>query len=77
MITRPKYAQWMEPFIADDLGNIKKAIKAGDWGQFETLFNESTKNANDYHKAADKPVLQWKLPDHAPPDLDLSPQENG
>ena len=31
MITRPKYAQWMEPFIADDLGNIKKAIKAGDW----------------------------------------------
>ena len=73
MITRPKYAQWMEPFIKDDLGGVKKAIKAGDWDQFEELFNESTKNANDYHKAADKPLLQWRLPEYPPPDLDLSP----
>ncbi len=73
MITRPKYAQWMEPFITDDLGGVKKAIKAGDWAQFEELFNESTKNANDYHKAADKPLLQWRLPEYPPPDLDLSP----
>ena len=72
-ITRPKYAQWMDPFVKDDLGGVKKAIKAGDWAQFETLFNESTKNANDYHKAADKPLLQWRLPEYPPPDLDLSP----
>ena len=73
MITRPKYAEWMEPFIKDDLGSVKAAIKKADWGEFEQIYHEATRNANDYHKAASKPLLQWKLPDYPPPDIDLTP----
>ena len=60
-------SQWMEPFIHDDIGGLKKAIKKQDWVEFEELFNLSVKNANDYHKAADKPLIIWKLPEFPPP----------
>ncbi|MCH8192178.1 MAG: hypothetical protein IIC80_12600 [Chloroflexi bacterium] len=73
MITRPKYAEWMEPFIKDDLGAVKAAIKKQDWAEFEEVYHQAVKNANDYHKAADKPLLQWKLPEYPPPDMDLTP----
>ncbi|MCH8196107.1 MAG: hypothetical protein IIB12_08530 [Chloroflexi bacterium] len=73
MITRPKYAEWMEPFIKDDLGAVKAAIKKQDWAEFEEVYQQAVKNANDYHKAADKPLLQWKLPEYPPPDMDLTP----
>ena len=73
MITRPKYAEWMEPFIKDDLGAVKAAIKKQDWTEFEEAYQQAVKNANDYHKAADKPLLQWKLPEYPPPDMDLTP----
>ena len=73
MITRPKYAEWMEPFIKDDLGAVKAAIKKQDWAEFEEVYHQAVKNANDHHKAADKPLLQWKLPEYPPPDIDLTP----
>ena len=75
MITRPKYAEWMEPFIKDDLGAVKAAIKKQDWAGFDEAYQQAVKNANDYHKAADKPLLQWKLPEYPPPDMDLTPLE--
>ena len=75
MITRPKYTEWMEPFIKDDLGAVKAAIKKADWSQFDEAYHQATHNANDYHVAADKPLLQWKLPEYAPPDIDLTPRK--
>lgn len=73
MITRPKYAKWMEPFIKDDLGAVRAAIKKQSWAEFEQVYDQAVKNANDYHKAADKPLIRWKLPSAPPPDLDLAP----
>ncbi len=75
IITRPKYTQWMEPFIKDDLGAVMGTIKKKDWEGFQTAFHDATKNANDYHKAADKPLIVWKLPDSSPPDMEMAPQE--
>lgn len=73
MITRPKYTQWMEPFIKDNLGAVKAALKKKDWKEFEQAYQQAVKDANDYHKAADKPLIRWKLPGVPPPDVDLTP----
>ena len=74
-ITRPKYEQHLQEFIQRDLGTMLRAVQAKDWEAFETAFHEGVKNANDYHQANDKGYIVWKLPDHPPPDLDMTPQE--
>ncbi len=76
MITRPKYQKWMEPFINDDIGAVRAAIKKQSWAEFDAAYQQSIKNANDYHKAADKPLIRWKLPAEPPPDLDLTPHKD-
>ena len=73
MITRPKYQKWMEPFVHDNMGAVRTAIKKKDWKEFETVYNQSIKDANDYHKAADKPLIHWKLPAMPPPDMEMAP----
>jgi hypothetical protein len=32
------------------------------------------KSANAYHVVYDKAYLKWKIPDHPPPDLDMTPR---
>ena len=75
IITRPKYTQWMEPFLKDNLGAVVKAIQGKNWAEFEVAYQQAIKDANDYHKAADKAIIRWKLPDHPPPDLEMVPLE--
>ena len=73
IITRPKYQKHLETFMEDDLGAMAKAIEAKDWESFEQAFQQGVRNANDYHKLNDKEFIVWKLPEYAPPDLDLTP----
>ena len=73
IITRPKYQEHLETFMEDDLGAMAKAIEAKDWESFEQAFQQGVRNANDYHKLNDKEFIVWKLPEYAPPDLDLTP----
>ena len=73
MITRPKYQEHLETFVGEDLGTLEAAIKAHDWQKTEEVFHQGVRNANDYHKLNDKEYIVWKLPDYAPPDLDLTP----
>ena len=75
MITRPKYRQFMEPFLQEGLRAVEVAVQKRDWGEFEQGYRQAVKDANDYHKAADKPLIRWKLPDYPPPDFDLTPRE--
>ena len=73
MHTRPKYAQYMEPFLEQTLKPVKAAAKAKNWGIFEAAYHQATKDANDYHKAAGKDLLKWKLPSTPPPDMVMEP----
>ncbi|MSQ25024.1 MAG: hypothetical protein EXR49_01920 [Dehalococcoidia bacterium] len=73
MVTRPKYVQWMEPFLHQDVKAVKDAVKKKDWKGFEAAYHLATKNANDYHKAANKPLIHWKLPAMPPPDMEMKP----
>ena len=73
IITRPKYQEHLETFMEEDLGGMAKAIQAKDWESFEQAFQQGIRNANDYHKLNDKEFIVWKLPEHAPPDLDMTP----
>src|SRR6266498_2356655 len=70
---RPKYEQNLEQFLAENWAPLENAIKSEDFAAFEEGFHKAIQAANSYHELQDKPFIQWKLPDHAPPDLDLTP----
>jgi hypothetical protein len=72
-ITRPKYEKQLEEFVERDIGAMLRAIKNKDFAAFDAAYKEGIKNANDYHKVFEKPIV-WKLPDTPPPDLDVNPQ---
>jgi hypothetical protein len=73
MHTRPRYAQYMEPFLDEGVKKVKEAVAKKDWGAFDSAYQQSVKDANDYHKAAGKELLKWKLPPTPPPDLVMEP----
>src|SRR6266704_2370714 len=60
---RPKYAENMEKFIANEVAAVKKAIEDQDWDGFENAFRQMVEGANAYHDVYDKPFLRWKIPD--------------
>ena len=72
---RPKYEVNMAKFIDEDAGPVGKAIEAGDWEAFDAAFAEMVDKANAYHDEYDKPFIRWRIPDHPPPDLDMTPRQ--
>jgi hypothetical protein len=70
---RPKYDKTMARFLADDLGPVKDAVDNADWPAFEAAFAPMVDAANGYHGLYNKGFIRWRLPDHPPPDLDLTP----
>ena len=75
MVTRPKYTQDLEAWIADELEPLRQSIEARDLDRFKRVFDESVDSANDYHRRWQKQFIVWKLPDRPPPDLDLTPRD--
>jgi len=73
-VTRPKYKKPIDHYIATEWKAVGDAIEAGDLTAFETAFAKAIAEANVYHEAYNKPFLVWKVPDHPPPDLDLTPR---
>jgi len=71
---RPKYADNMDKFINEELAVVRKAIDSEDWETFEAAFEAMVDAANAYHELYDKPYLRWKIPEAAPPDLDMTPR---
>jgi hypothetical protein len=70
---RPKYDRTMTRFLADDLAPVAQAIDGADWAAFVTAFDRMVEAANGYHGVFNKGFIRWRLPDHPPPDLDLTP----
>jgi len=72
--TRPKHEEALNQFLAEDWPALGKAIQNEDFPAFEAAFHHAIEQANAYHELKDKPYIRWKLPDHAPPDLDMKPR---
>jgi hypothetical protein len=73
-ITRPKYTDDIEEWLADDFDPLMAALEAHDFETFEKRYHESVDFANEMHRRWQKEWIVWKLPDTPPPDLDLTPR---
>jgi len=71
---RPKHEDSINQYLAENWSTLEKPIADRDFAAFEKAFHECVDMANAYHELKDKPYLRWKLPDHPPPDLDLTPR---
>lgn len=69
---RPKYAENVDKFIAEEVAAVRGAIESEDWDAFERAFSAMVDSANAYHEVYDKAFLRWKVPDSPPPDLDMT-----
>jgi hypothetical protein len=72
---RPKYAESMAAFLADDYPPIRRAIKDENFEAFEAAWSRLVERVNHYHDEFGKPYIVWKTPERPPPDLDLTPRE--
>jgi hypothetical protein len=72
---RPKYAESMANFLAEDFTPIRKAIKNESGEAFEAAWSRLVERINHYHDEFGKAYIVWKTPEHPPPDLDLTPRE--
>jgi hypothetical protein len=72
-ITRPKYTDDIDEYLRADVEPLLAAIAAADLEAFERAVSEAVDAANEFHRRWDKGFIVWKLPDTAPPDLDLTP----
>jgi hypothetical protein len=73
--TRPKYKDDVEEYLHEEIEPLREAIARKDFAAFERHFTEATDSANEWHRRWKKGFIAWKLPDHAPPDLDLTPPQ--
>jgi len=73
--TRPKHEAAIEEYLRDDWAPLGAAIEAEDLDAFLEVFEKVVDSANAWHDKKDKPYIRWKLPDHPPPDLDLTPRK--
>jgi len=73
VITRPKYADDIGEYLHDDVEPLLAAVAMSDLPAFELALAEAVDAANHLHRRWEKGFIVWKLPDAAPPDLDLAP----
>ena len=73
-ITRPKYADDIAEFLHEDVEPLLAAVTAEDIETFERRVHEAVDATNEFHRRWEKGFIIWKLPESAPPDLDLTPR---
>ncbi len=74
-LMRPKHQPAIERYLRLDWAELETAIRAEDLDAFLAVFDKIVDSANDWHVRKGKPYIVWKVPDHAPPDLDFEPRE--
>ena len=72
--TRPKYTDDVEAYMTEMLGPLTDDIEREDFAGFDRNYRAAVASANEYHDKWNKGYLVWKLPEAAPPDLDLTPR---
>ena len=73
-ITRPKYADDIAEFLHEEVEPLLVAVAAEDLETFERRVHEAVDATNEFHRRWEKGFIVWKLPESAPPDLDLTPR---
>ncbi len=73
-ILRPKYADDIATFIAEDLATLRDAIEAADWAGFEVAFAAMTASVNSLHEVWNHGYLVWRVDPEPPRDLVLEPR---
>jgi hypothetical protein len=71
---RPKHEDAINQYLAENWKPLEAPIADKDFAAFEKAFHAAIDAANAYHELKEKPYIYWKLPDEAPPDLDLRPR---
>lgn len=70
--SRPKYAEDIERYLAEDCEPVRLAIKDRDAEAFARTYQHLVDRANHYHVEWKKPFLVWRTPATPPEDLDLT-----
>ncbi len=73
-VMRPKHEAALEEYLRDDWAPLGTAIEAKDSDGFFQAFDKAVDSANAWHEKKDVHHIRWKVPDHPPPDLDLTPR---
>jgi hypothetical protein len=71
--SRPKYAEAIERYVAQDCAPVSTAIDARDRDAFLSSYERMVERANRNHRDFGYGFLVWKTPAHPPEDLDLEP----
>jgi hypothetical protein len=71
---RPKHADAITQYLAENWKPLEAPLEAKDFDAFEKAFHAAIDAANAYHELKEKPYIYWRLPDQPPPDLDLRPR---
>ncbi len=74
-VIRPKYKERLARYETEMLVPIFAAIETKDRSGFERAFTAATAAANVQHAETGYGYIRWILPDEAPKDLDLGPQQ--
>ena len=70
--SRPKYAEAMETFVADDCAPLREAVANRDAAAFEVAWAAIVERINHWHREFGVGYLVYRTPDTPPHDLDLS-----
>jgi hypothetical protein len=73
-VTRPKHGPSLEIYLREDWAPIQDAIQREDLDAFLASFEKAVVSGNVWHERKGKPFIVWKVPEHPPPDLDLTPR---
>lgn len=73
-VVRPKYAADLAAFLRDEFAPIARAIEAEDWAAFDAAYRRGIEASDVYHEKYNKGFLRFRLPDHPPEWLDLTPR---
>jgi hypothetical protein len=72
-LVRPKYADDVAAFEAEQLAPVFAACDAADRGAFDRAFTAAVDKANELHEKWGKSYIRWVLPPDPPEDLELTP----
>ena len=77
-VTRPKYLDHLAEFQRDFLEPVGQALLRKDLGEFDRLYEDSVRRANELHVVTGYPYIRWSRPEAAPDEgLDLGPPPGG
>ena len=70
----PSTSDDIAEYLHEEVDRLLAAVAAEDLASFELRVGEAVESANELHRRWEKGFIVWKLPDQAPPDLDLTPR---